>query len=187
MLAAAWLGRGFWGLLRGAGRRRAAGGTRPLAAERGGGRHGDGGVFCLAAGAGGYQRLLRAPAARLLSAGAGAGPRRAGSGGAGPPDSPLPPERRVAGRCAELVGDRGCVCGAGGGGRFVAVWVREAAPPLRGGGRAARPRAGVGGPLVPLGGACWKRVSRPELDKKKKKRVFFGSVGGGVSPFRRRS
>ncbi|XP_054053382.1 LOW QUALITY PROTEIN: cardiolipin synthase (CMP-forming) [Rissa tridactyla] len=102
MLAAAWLGRGFWGLLRGAGRRRAAGGTRPLAAERGGGRHGDGGVFCLAAGAGGYQRLLRAPAARLLSAGAGAGPRRAGSGGAGPPDSPLPPERRVAGRCAEL-------------------------------------------------------------------------------------
>ncbi|XP_063184402.1 cardiolipin synthase (CMP-forming) isoform X2 [Chroicocephalus ridibundus] len=103
MLAAAWLGRGFWGLLRGAGRRRAAGGTRPLAAERGGGRHGDGGVFCLAAGAGGYQRLLRAPAARLLSAGAGAGPRRAGSGGAGPPDSPLPPERRVAGRCAELL------------------------------------------------------------------------------------
>ncbi|KAM6368254.1 cardiolipin synthase (CMP-forming) isoform 2-T2 [Alca torda] len=102
MLAAAWLGRGFWGLLRGAGRRRAAGGTRPLAAERGGGRHGDGGVFCLAAGAGGYQRLLRAPAARLLSAGAGAGPRRVGSGGAGPPDSPLPPERRVAGRCAEL-------------------------------------------------------------------------------------
>ncbi|XP_074006780.1 cardiolipin synthase (CMP-forming) [Numenius arquata] len=106
MLAAAWLGRGFWGLLRGAGRRRAGGGTRPLAAaaEGGGGRHGDGGVFCLAAGGGGHQRLLRAPAARLLSAGvgAGAGPRRAGSGGAGPPDPPLPREQRVAGRYAEL-------------------------------------------------------------------------------------
>ncbi|XP_059684535.1 cardiolipin synthase (CMP-forming) isoform X2 [Gavia stellata] len=100
MLAAAWLGRGFWGLLRGAGRRR-PGSTRPLsgrpggaAAEgRGGGaggrRHGNSGAFCLAAGAG-HQRLLRAPAAawRLLS------------GGAAPPEPPR--ERRVAGRYAEL-------------------------------------------------------------------------------------
>ncbi|KAM6138284.1 cardiolipin synthase (CMP-forming) [Phoenicopterus ruber ruber] len=133
MLAAAWLGRGFWGLLRGAGRRRPGGGARPLAGRpgaaaeaaegRGGGmggrRHGNGGVFCLAVGAGAlagsravpalrqhqqllreHQRLLRAPAAawRLLSG--GAGPRRAGSGGAAPPEPPR--ERRVAGRYAEL-------------------------------------------------------------------------------------
>ncbi|XP_050749794.1 cardiolipin synthase (CMP-forming) isoform X2 [Gymnogyps californianus] len=109
MLAAAWLGRDFWGLLRGAGRRRPGGGARPLASRpgaaaegRGGGaggrRHGNSGVFCLAAGAG-HQRLLRAPGAawRLLSG--GAGPRRAGSGGAAPPEPPR--ERRVAGRYAE--------------------------------------------------------------------------------------
>ncbi|KAM6272615.1 cardiolipin synthase (CMP-forming) [Spheniscus humboldti] len=121
MLAAAWLGRGFWGLLRGAGRRRPGGGARPPASRagaaaegRGGGaggrrRHGDSGVFCLAAGAGApagpraapalrqhqrllreHQRLLRAPAAawRLLS------------GGAAPPETPR--ERRVVGRYAEL-------------------------------------------------------------------------------------
>ncbi|XP_029877824.1 cardiolipin synthase (CMP-forming) [Aquila chrysaetos chrysaetos] len=132
MLAAAWLGRGFWGLLRGAGRRRPGGGARPLAGRpgavataegRGGGaggrRHGNSGVFCLAAAAGTLarpraapalrqhqwllrepQRLLRAPAAawRLLSG--GSGQRRAGSGGAGPPEPPR--ERRVAGRYAEL-------------------------------------------------------------------------------------
>ncbi|XP_074782565.1 cardiolipin synthase (CMP-forming) isoform X3 [Athene noctua] len=111
MLAAAWLGRGFWGLLRGAERRRPGGGSRPLASRpgaaakgRGGGagsrRHGNGGIFCLAAGAGAvagpraapalHQRLLRAPAAwRLLSG--GAAPR-------GPPR-----ERRVAERYAELL------------------------------------------------------------------------------------
>ncbi|CAM9848980.1 unnamed protein product [Bubo scandiacus] len=110
MLAAAWLGRGFWGLLRGAERRRPGGGSRPLASRpgaaaegRGGGaggrRHGNGGVFCLAAGAGAvagpraapalHRRLLRAPAAwRLLS------------GGAAPPEPPR--QRRVAGRYAEL-------------------------------------------------------------------------------------
>ncbi|XP_074944435.1 cardiolipin synthase (CMP-forming) isoform X2 [Phalacrocorax aristotelis] len=115
MLAAAWLGRGFWGPLRGAGRRRPGGGARPLAGRpgasaeavegRGGGavgrRHGNGGVFCSSAGAGAlagphqrllreHQRLLRAPAAawRLLS------------GGAAPPEPPR--ERRVAGRYAEL-------------------------------------------------------------------------------------
>ncbi|KAM9656664.1 cardiolipin synthase (CMP-forming) [Morphnus guianensis] len=121
MLTAAWLGRGFWGLLRGAGRRRPGGGARPLAARpgaegRGGGpggrRHGNSGVFCLAAAAGAlagpraapalrqHQRLLRAPATawRLLSG--GSGQRRAGSGGAGPPEPPR--ERRVAGRYAEL-------------------------------------------------------------------------------------
>ncbi|KAM6207930.1 cardiolipin synthase (CMP-forming) isoform 1-T1 [Sarcoramphus papa] len=129
MLAAAWLGRDFWGLLRGAGRRRPGGGARPLASRpgaaaegRGGGaggrRHGNSGVFCLAAGAGAlagpraapalrqhqrllreHQRLLRAPGAawRLLSG--GAGPRRAGSGGSAPPEPPR--ERRVAGRYAE--------------------------------------------------------------------------------------
>lgn len=142
MLAAAWLGRGFWGLLRGAGRRRAGGGARPLADGSGGvgGRHGDGGgVFCLAAGGGVSQRLLRAPpaAARLLSGGAGQR-RVAGSGGAGPPDPPLPRERRVAGPYAELVSGRG-----GGGwcvGPFVAMSAWEVvAPPLRegraGGGR----------------------------------------------------
>ncbi|XP_064302764.1 cardiolipin synthase (CMP-forming) [Phalacrocorax carbo] len=115
MLAAAWLGRGFWGPLRGAGRRRPGGGARPLAGRpgasaeaaegRGGGaggrRHGNGGVFCSSAGAGAlagphqrllreHQRLLRAPAAawRLLS------------GGAAPPEPPR--ERRVAERYAEL-------------------------------------------------------------------------------------
>uniref|UniRef100_A0A8B9G1B0 Cardiolipin synthase (CMP-forming) n=1 Tax=Amazona collaria TaxID=241587 RepID=A0A8B9G1B0_9PSIT len=105
MLAAAWLGRGFWGFLRGAERRRPGGGARPLvgrlgaaAAEgRGGRRHGNSGVFCWAAGGGapaGWwrqpQRLLREPAAawRLLS------------GGAAPPEPPQ--ERRVAGRYAEL-------------------------------------------------------------------------------------
>ncbi|XP_030346650.1 cardiolipin synthase (CMP-forming) [Strigops habroptila] len=108
MLAAAWLGRGFWGLLRSAGRRRpGGGGARPLvsrlgAAEgRGGGvggrRHGNSGVFGWAAGGGAParwwrqpQRLLREPAAawRLLS------------GGAAPPEPPR--ERRVAGRYAEL-------------------------------------------------------------------------------------
>ncbi|XP_065488941.1 cardiolipin synthase (CMP-forming) [Caloenas nicobarica] len=130
MLAAAWLGRGFWGLIGGAGRRRPGGGARPLASRpevaaaegRGGGaggRHGNGGVFCLAAAAGAltgpraaptlrprprllreHQRLLRAPAAawRLLSG--GAGPRRAGGGGAAAPEPPR--ERRVAGRYAEL-------------------------------------------------------------------------------------
>lgn len=143
MLAAAWLGRGFWGLLRGAGRRRPGGGARPLAGRlgpvataegRGGGgaggrRHGNSGVFCLAAAAEAlagpraapalrqHQRLLRepqwllrAPAAawRLLSG--GSAQRRAGSGGAGPPESPR--ERRVAGRYADLVCDRR---GGGGG------------------------------------------------------------------------
>ncbi|KAM6128317.1 cardiolipin synthase (CMP-forming) [Pterocles gutturalis] len=121
MLAAAWLGRGFWGLLGGAGRRRPNGGARPLACRpgaaaaegrgvgAGGRRHGNVGVCCLVAGAGSlvgpraapalwrhqrllreHQRLLRAPAAawRLLS------------GGAAPPERP--PERRVAGRYAEL-------------------------------------------------------------------------------------
>ncbi|XP_068259107.1 cardiolipin synthase (CMP-forming) [Nyctibius grandis] len=136
MLAVAWLGRGFWGLLGGAGRRRPGGGARPLAGRpgvaaaeaaegRGGGtgghRHGNSGVFCLAVGAGALAgpraapalrqprhrllreppRLLRAPAAawRLLSGGVGP-PRRAGSGGAAPPESPR--ERRMAGRYAEL-------------------------------------------------------------------------------------
>ncbi|XP_057279289.1 cardiolipin synthase (CMP-forming) [Pezoporus wallicus] len=105
MLAAAWLGRGFWGLLRGAGRRRPGGGGRPLvsrlgaaAAEgRGGCRHGNSGVFCWSGGrapAGWWrqpQNLLREPAAawRLLS------------GGAAPPSEPSQ-ERRVAGRYAEL-------------------------------------------------------------------------------------
>ncbi|KAM6309657.1 cardiolipin synthase (CMP-forming) [Podargus strigoides] len=128
MLAAAWLGRGFWGLLCGAGRKRPGGRARPLgsgpgeaaeaaaeaAAGRGGGaggrRHGNRGVFCpAAAGAGAlagpalrqHPRFLRAPAAawRLLSSG-GAGPRRAGSGGAERPEPSR--ERRVAGRYAEL-------------------------------------------------------------------------------------
>ncbi|KAM9271642.1 cardiolipin synthase (CMP-forming) [Morus bassanus] len=123
MLAAAWLGRGFWGLLRGAGRRRPGGGARPLAGRpgaaaeaaegRGGGaggrRHGNGGVFCSAAGAGAlagpraapalrpHQRLLREHQ-RLLRAPAAAW--RLLSGGAAPPDPPR--ERRVAGRYAEL-------------------------------------------------------------------------------------
>ncbi|XP_051471714.1 cardiolipin synthase (CMP-forming) [Apus apus] len=124
MLAAAWLSRGLWGLLRGAGRRRAGGGARPLAgragpaaaavsAGRGGGaggrRHGNGGGSCLAAALAApapalrqrQQRLLRAagPGWRLLSG--GAGPRRAGSAGERPPQQP-PPERRAAGRYAEL-------------------------------------------------------------------------------------
>ncbi|XP_064915228.1 cardiolipin synthase (CMP-forming) isoform X1 [Columba livia] len=108
MLAAAWLGRGFWGLLGGAGRRRPGGGARPLAsrpevaaaaAEGGGGGgaggrcHGNGGVFCLAAAAGALAgpraaptlqprpRLLREHQ-RLLRAPATAW--RLLSGGAGP-------------------------------------------------------------------------------------------------------
>ncbi|XP_064002356.1 cardiolipin synthase (CMP-forming) isoform X2 [Pogoniulus pusillus] len=117
MLAAAWLDRALWGLLRGAGQRRPGGGTTPLgsrlgAAERGGGgtggrSHGNGGVFCPGTAAGPSlrqqhqhhrQRLLRSPAAawRLLSG--GAGPR---SGGAGPPEPPR--EQRVAGAYAELL------------------------------------------------------------------------------------
>ncbi|XP_061212154.1 cardiolipin synthase (CMP-forming) isoform X1 [Neopsephotus bourkii] len=104
MLAAAWLGRGFWGLLRGAGRRRPGGGARPLvsrlgaaaAERRGGRRHGNSGVFSWAGGRAPAewwrqpQRLLREPAAawRLLS------------GGATPSEPPQ--ERRVAGRYAEL-------------------------------------------------------------------------------------
>ncbi|XP_058691420.1 cardiolipin synthase (CMP-forming) isoform X1 [Poecile atricapillus] len=88
MLAAAWLGRGSWGLLRGAARRRpGGGGARPL-----GGRPGSaagGGLSCLPACAG-PPRLLRAPAAawRLLS------------GGAAPPEPPR--ERGAAGPYAEL-------------------------------------------------------------------------------------
>ncbi|KAM6433060.1 DNA helicase MCM8 isoform 2-T2 [Rhynochetos jubatus] len=116
MLAAAWPGRGFWGLFRGVGRRRPSGGARPLASRTGvvegrGRRHGNSGVFCLAVGMGApagprvapalrpQQRLLRAPTAtwRLLSG--GTGPRRAGSGGAAPPD---PPREPVAERYAEL-------------------------------------------------------------------------------------
>lgn len=184
MLAAAWLGRGFWGLLRGAGRRRPGGGARPLAGRlgpvataegRGGGgaggrRHGNSGVFCLAAAAEAlagpraapalrqHQRLLRepqwllrAPAAawRLLSG--GSAQRRAGSGGAGPPESPR--ERRVAGRYADLVCDR------------------------RGGGGHLLPRGGGGeGPA-----ACGPRVSRPNLQPNE---GFWGpSVAGGVISF----
>ncbi|XP_054674908.1 COMM domain-containing protein 1-like isoform X5 [Grus americana] len=78
MLAAAWLGRDFWGLLRGAGRRRPGGGARPLASRpgavaeavegRGGGaggdRHGNSGVFCLAVSAGALARPGAAPALR---------------------------------------------------------------------------------------------------------------------------
>ncbi|XP_056343826.1 cardiolipin synthase (CMP-forming) [Oenanthe melanoleuca] len=92
MLAAAWLGRGSWGLLRGAARRRPGGGARPLGGRPGaaacGGRRG-GGVSCLAACAA-PPRLLRAPAAawRLLS------------GGAAPPERPR--ERGAAGPYAEL-------------------------------------------------------------------------------------
>ncbi|XP_068009113.1 cardiolipin synthase (CMP-forming) [Melanerpes formicivorus] len=113
MLAAAWLDRALWGLLRGAGQRRPAGGARPLvsrvgAAGKGGGgtggrRHGNGAVFCPGAAAGPslrqhhHHRLLRPSAAawRLLSGGA-----RARSGGAEPPESPR--ERPVAGTYAEL-------------------------------------------------------------------------------------
>ncbi|XP_050828557.1 cardiolipin synthase (CMP-forming) isoform X2 [Serinus canaria] len=94
MLAAAWLGRGSWGLLRGAARRRpggGGGGARPLggrpgsaAAAAGGGRRG-GGVSCLTACAG-LPRLLRAPAAawRLLSGGAAPPEPRRERGAAGP-------------------------------------------------------------------------------------------------------
>ncbi|XP_010308113.2 cardiolipin synthase (CMP-forming) isoform X1 [Balearica regulorum gibbericeps] len=78
MLAAAWLGRDFWGLLRGVGRRRPGGGARPLASRpgavaeavegRGGGaggdRHGNSGVFCLAVGAGALARPRAAPVLR---------------------------------------------------------------------------------------------------------------------------
>ncbi|XP_062345459.1 cardiolipin synthase (CMP-forming) [Cinclus cinclus] len=95
MLAAAWLARGSWGLLRGATRRRpgGGGGARPLGGRPGpvacGGRRG-GGVSCPPARAG-PPRLLRAPAAawsRLLS------------GGAAPPERPR--ERGPAGPYAEL-------------------------------------------------------------------------------------
>ncbi|XP_040554181.1 cardiolipin synthase (CMP-forming) isoform X3 [Gallus gallus] len=107
MLAAAWLGRGFWGLLRGAGRRRPCGGARPLGsrAEAGGRRHGNGGAFCLAGGARAAlalrepRRPLRAPFWSPLCG--EAGPRRAGSGGAAPPEPPR--ERSAAGRYAELL------------------------------------------------------------------------------------
>lgn len=117
MLAAAWLGRGFWGLLRGAGRRRPCGGARPLGsrAEAGGRRHGNGGAFCLAGGLRAAlalrepRRPLRAPFWSPLCG--EAGPRRAGSGGAAPPEPPR--ERSAAGRYAELVREprergRGC-------------------------------------------------------------------------------
>ncbi|XP_053829138.1 cardiolipin synthase (CMP-forming) [Vidua macroura] len=92
MLAAAWLARGSWGLLRGAARRRpGGGGARPLggrpgsaAAAAGEGRRG-GAVSCLPAGAG-PPRLLRAPAAawRLLSGGAAPPEPRRERGAAGP-------------------------------------------------------------------------------------------------------
>ncbi|KAM6084694.1 cardiolipin synthase (CMP-forming) isoform 2-T2 [Theristicus caerulescens] len=124
MLAAAWLGRGFWGLLRGAGRRRPGGGAGPLASRpgaaaagaaegRGGGgaggrrRGNSSGVFCFAAGAPAgpraapalrpHQRLLREHQ-RLLRAPAAAW--RLLSGGAAPPEPSR--ERRAAGRYAEL-------------------------------------------------------------------------------------
>ncbi|KAM6084696.1 cardiolipin synthase (CMP-forming) isoform 4-T4 [Theristicus caerulescens] len=125
MLAAAWLGRGFWGLLRGAGRRRPGGGAGPLASRpgaaaagaaegRGGGgaggrrRGNSSGVFCFAAGAPAgpraapalrpHQRLLREHQ-RLLRAPAAAW--RLLSGGAAPPEPSR--ERRAAGRYAELL------------------------------------------------------------------------------------
>ncbi|XP_025966312.2 cardiolipin synthase (CMP-forming) [Dromaius novaehollandiae] len=128
MLAAAWLGRGLWGLLGGAGRRRpgGGGGARPLASRRGaeaeaaaGRCQGNGGGFCLAAARRGApalchphgglrapQRLLRAPAAAAAAAawsllrGGRAGPWRSGSGG---PAAPGPAgERSAAGRYPEL-------------------------------------------------------------------------------------
>ncbi|XP_053793214.1 cardiolipin synthase (CMP-forming) [Vidua chalybeata] len=90
MLAAAWLARGSWGLLRGAARRRpGGGGARPLggrpgSAAAGEGRRG-GAVPCPPAGAG-PPRLLRAPAAawRLLSGGAAPPEPRRERGAAGP-------------------------------------------------------------------------------------------------------
>ncbi|XP_062427427.1 cardiolipin synthase (CMP-forming) [Rhea pennata] len=130
MLAAAWLGRGVWGLLGGAGRRRpGGGGARPLASRPGaeaeaaaaGRCHGNSGGFCLAAGWRAApalrhpQRLLRAPQRPLRApaaaaawsllrggggGGGGAGPRRAGSGGPPAPDSRG--ERSAAERYAEL-------------------------------------------------------------------------------------
>ncbi|XP_064271094.1 cardiolipin synthase (CMP-forming) [Passer domesticus] len=94
MLAAAWLGRGACGLLRGAARGRPGGGARPLggrpgAAVTGARRGGGGGVWCLPARAG-PPRLLRAPAAAW----------RPLSGGAGPPEPRR--ERGAAGPYAEL-------------------------------------------------------------------------------------
>ncbi|XP_066849584.1 cardiolipin synthase (CMP-forming) isoform X2 [Anser cygnoides] len=123
MLAAAWLGRGLWGLLRTAGRRRpgdggGGGGARPLGSRPGAGgrRHGNGGGFCLGGALGQPQRLLRhrqrpppppplpptfpAAAAVWSLVGSGAGHRRAGSGGPAPQE----PCRQGsgAGRCAEM-------------------------------------------------------------------------------------
>ncbi|XP_063247702.1 cardiolipin synthase (CMP-forming) [Prinia subflava] len=86
MLAAAWLGRGSWGLLRGAARRPLGGRPGAAAAAAAAG----GGVSCAAACAR-PPRLLRAPAAaawRLLS------------GGAAPPEPPR--QRGAAGPYAEL-------------------------------------------------------------------------------------
>ncbi|XP_039914482.2 cardiolipin synthase (CMP-forming) [Hirundo rustica] len=82
MLAAAWLARGSWGLLRGAAR-------RPLGGRPGSAAAAGGGVSCPPACAG-PPRLLRAPAAawRLLS------------GGAAPPEPPR--QRGAAGPYAEL-------------------------------------------------------------------------------------
>ncbi|XP_040408626.1 cardiolipin synthase (CMP-forming) isoform X1 [Cygnus olor] len=124
MLAAAWLGRGLWGLLRTAGRRRpgdgggGGGGARPLGSRPGAGgrRHGNGGGFCLGGALGQPQRLLRhrqrpppppplpppfpAAAAVWSLVGSGAGHRRAGSGGPAPQEPCR--ERNGAGRCAEL-------------------------------------------------------------------------------------
>ncbi|KAM7062570.1 cardiolipin synthase (CMP-forming) [Acridotheres tristis] len=91
MLAAAWLGRGSWGLLRGAARG-CGGGARPLGGRPGpavcGGRRG--GSFSRLPACAGSPRLLRAPAAawRLLS------------GGAAPPERPR--EGGAAGSYAEL-------------------------------------------------------------------------------------
>ncbi|XP_013816935.2 cardiolipin synthase (CMP-forming) [Apteryx mantelli] len=131
MLAAAWLGRGLWGLLGGAGRRRpgggGGGGARPLAsrpgaeAEAAAGRcHGNSGGFCLAAGlAAGRraapalrhpQRPLRAPQRPPRAPAAAAAWSLLRGGGAGPrragsggPAPPDPPgERSASGRYAEL-------------------------------------------------------------------------------------
>uniref|UniRef100_A0A8C5IC11 Cardiolipin synthase (CMP-forming) n=1 Tax=Junco hyemalis TaxID=40217 RepID=A0A8C5IC11_JUNHY len=91
MLAAAWLGRGSWGLLRGAAPRRPGGGARPLggrsgsAAAAGNEARRGGGVSCVPVCAG-LPRLLRAPAAawRLLSGGAAPPEPRQERGAAGP-------------------------------------------------------------------------------------------------------
>ncbi|XP_015712553.1 cardiolipin synthase (CMP-forming) isoform X2 [Coturnix japonica] len=94
MLTAAWLGRGLWGLLRGAGRRRPYGGAGPL-----GCRAEAGGASCLAGGAR-AAFALREPRWVQRAALGGTGARRAGSGGAATPQPPR--ERSVAGRYAEL-------------------------------------------------------------------------------------